>query len=397
MPPSDPTPPDPLPHDPPAQGPLPQRLRGSGLPAAETAAISAAVERLLRDGSWAAYEGEATDRLRQQLAGRWDCPHVRLCCSGTAALELALRAHRVGAGDEVLLCGYDFPGNLRTVELVGARPALVDCLAGEWTVDPQQVIEASGPATRAAIISHLYGAIADVERLARWAEQRGILLIEDACQTPGGRLGATPLGSWGGAGILSFGGSKPLTAGCGGALLTRDARLAQRARSLAERPSDAFPLSQIQAALLTPQVEHLEQIASQRRRAVRDLLAAWHPQAASATAAGWRPMPRWRESESPDFYKLAWFAPDRAVRDRAVAAAEAVGLPAGKGYRSASRMSPKRCRMVGALPAARACGERLFVLDHRVLRGDAAETAAVATALATCMAAAAEGTRPFTE
>lgn len=351
--------------------------------------IGESIERLLKSGSWAQYTGEETVRLTEQLATRWRCSHVRLCPSGTAALELALRAARLGPGDEVLLCAYDFPGNLRTVEQVGAKPALVDCQAANWTIDSDRLIEAVGPQTRAAIVSHLYGSIADMERLKTWAEERQILLIEDACQTPGGRLRELPLGAWGTVGILSFGGSKPLTAGCGGALLTNDPRIAQRAATIAERPSNAFPLSQIQSALLNPQLQHLERMSEQRRTAASRLITTIATiQQESGGPAG---EPRWKSSappdriHHPDYYKVAWFAPSRAARDRAIMSARAAGILVGDGYRSAGRMSKKRCRVDQPLPHADRAGECTLVLDHRALYADDTALDRLARKLAECM------------
>lgn len=351
--------------------------------------IEEAIERLLKSGNWAQYTGEETERLADQLATHWQSDHVRLCPSGTAALELALRAARLGPGDEVLLCAYDFPGNLRTVEQIGARPALVDCRAHDWTVDSERLIEAVGPQTRAAIVSHLYGSIAEIDRLKAWADERQILLIEDACQAPGGTLDAMPLGSWGTVGVLSFGGGKPLTSGCGGAFLTNDARLAQRAAGIAERPSNAFPLSQIQAALLNPQLQHLDQRAEHRRTAAGRLIKTVATiQYETAGSSGEPPWPSNQPPDSirrPDYYKVAWFAPSRPTRDRAVTNAQTAGLPVGVGYRSAGRMSKKRCRIDQPVPHADRAGESTLLLDHRVLYADDAALDRLAETLAECM------------
>lgn len=348
--------------------------------------IAEAVQRLLRSGNWAKYAGEETERLTQQIAARWRRDHVRLCPSGTAALELALRAARIGTGDEVLLCAYDFPGNLRTVEQVGARPALVDCQADGWAIDPDRLIAAARPETRAAIVSHLYGSVARLDRLRDWAERRNVLLIEDACQAPGGRMQGKPLGSWADAGILSFGGSKPLTAGCGGALLTDDPRLAQRATSIAERPSNVFPLSQIQAALLIPQLERLDELAQQRRTAARRLVDAVEERQriAGPPDSTWSSATTEASDAEADYYKVAWIAPTHEARDLAIAKGQAAGLPVGAGYRSAGRMSRRRCRLDQPVPHADARGTRTFVLDHRCLYREEHAVDQLAEQLAKC-------------
>src|SRR5688572_19374145 len=130
------------------------------------------------DGSWGKYDGPHGQLLAARLREMHQVEHVLLCSSGTIAVELALRGLKVGPGDEVILGGYDFPGNFRAVEAIGARPVLVD-LAGHgrphapreefvsrietptmWHLDPEQVKGAISPQTRAVIASHLHGSLA---------------------------------------------------------------------------------------------------------------------------------------------------------------------------------------------------------------------------------------------
>ncbi len=77
--------------------------------------------------------------LQERIAEISGVLDARLCCSGTAALEIALRAAQVGPGDEVALAAYDFPGNFRTVELLGARPFCWMSLADSLAIDPEQL------------------------------------------------------------------------------------------------------------------------------------------------------------------------------------------------------------------------------------------------------------------
>jgi dTDP-4-amino-4,6-dideoxygalactose transaminase len=144
--------------------------------------------------------------------------HAWLGSSGTIAVELALRGLKVAAGDEVILAAYDFPGNFRAIEAIGARPMLVDLAPGTWTLDVDHVEAAISPVTKAIVVSHLHGSLADMQRLCELANERGLTIVEDACQVPGASISGRPTGSWGDCGILSFGGSKLLTAGRGGAI-----------------------------------------------------------------------------------------------------------------------------------------------------------------------------------
>ncbi|MDW8241588.1 MAG: aminotransferase class V-fold PLP-dependent enzyme [Thermogemmata sp.] len=199
------------------------------------AEVQAALIRAAQQGLWGRYTSEEADALTEELASFFQVPHVILCASGTLAVELALRACGVAAGDEVLLAAYDYEANFLNVHATGAMPVLVDVTAHDWQLDPEQLLKAASPRVKAVLCSHLHGGIVDIPAVLAVARSRGWLVIEDAAQAPGGRLGGRPLGSWGDIGVLSFGGSKLLCAGRGGALLCHDARLAQRLRNLLRR------------------------------------------------------------------------------------------------------------------------------------------------------------------
>src|SRR5262245_38647123 len=84
------------------------------------AEIIEAIQRALNDGSWGLYRGPNAEAMEQALQQFFAVEHVLLCGSGTYAVELGLRALQVGAGDEVILASYDYPGNLLCVHAVGA-------------------------------------------------------------------------------------------------------------------------------------------------------------------------------------------------------------------------------------------------------------------------------------
>src|SRR5207244_5610224 len=105
------------------------------------------------------------------------------------------------------------------------------------------------------------------------ADRSGLAILEDACQVPGATVAGKPAGSWGDCGVISFGGSKLLTAGRGGAIVTNREDVLQRIKVYCERGNDAFPLSELQAAVLVPQIPQLAAANEQRRRSVELLLA----------------------------------------------------------------------------------------------------------------------------
>ena len=110
---------------------------------------------------------------------------------------------------------------------------------------------------RAVIVSHLHGGLAAMPEIRAWADLRGVAVVEDACQVPGARIAGRLAGTWGDVGVLSFGGSKLLSAGRGGALLTDRSDVVQRIKIYSERGNQAYPLSELQAAVLLPQLESL--------------------------------------------------------------------------------------------------------------------------------------------
>ena len=181
----------------------------------------------LEDGSWGQYHADFSTRLVDKLCAMHGVHHALTCCSGTFAVELALRGLRVRAGEEVILAGYDFPGNFRAVEAVGAFPVLVDIDPQTWCLDPARLAQAMSSKTRAIIVSHLHGGLADMKQITDIAHGHRLSVVEDACQAQGAQVQGRPAGAWGDVGVLSFGGSKLLTAGRGGAILTGDAAVYQ--------------------------------------------------------------------------------------------------------------------------------------------------------------------------
>jgi dTDP-4-amino-4,6-dideoxygalactose transaminase len=320
------------------------------------------------DGSWGRYQGGHVARLERRLAEMHGVDHVLTCGSGTFAVELALRALKVGAGDEVVMAAYDYSGNFLSVHAVGARPVLVDIAADNWNLAPENLAAAFGTATRAVIVSHLHGGLVPMAEVVELAKQRGIAVIEDAAQAPGALVQGRVAGTWGDVGILSFGGSKLLTAGRGGALLTQRADVAQRARLWLQRGNHVCPLSEIQAAVLAPQLDRLAERNAQRLLAVQFLeerlqdmpdLQPFHN----------RPL----EDSTPAFYKLG-FQFDAAgcglARERFVLAMRAEGIAMDEGFRALHvGRSPNRWRSAGPLTQAERAHEGTVVLHHPILLG----------------------------
>jgi perosamine synthetase len=349
-------------------------------------AIRAVFESMLQDGSWGRYHGPHCERLREELAQLHDVEHVVLCSSGTSAVELALRSVPVTAGDEVILAAYDFKANLINVLTVGATPVLADVLPGQPVIDLQQLEEAITTRTKAILVSHLHGHMAPMERdLLQWLRSRmASLVIEDACQSPGAliRRASEPELS-GYIGVLSFGGSKLLTSGRGGALLTSDATMAQRIRLYTQRGNDAYPLSEMQAAVLLPQLRQLDDLNILRLSRASQLANRLLDQRQLRVTL--RADDFVGEQRRPVCYKLGLLLSeeyDGACRELISANARNLGIPLDPALPALHRThSKQRFRAVGDLVNAGLLHTHLMTLHHTSLIGTETETDIIATTI----------------
>jgi dTDP-4-amino-4,6-dideoxygalactose transaminase len=329
----------------------------------------------MQEGSWGHYQGPALDQLSIELQARLAVENAYPVCSGTFATELALRMLKIGPGDEVVLAAYDFAGNFRAIEAVGARPVLVDIAPQSWQIDPTQFAKANGPHVKAVIVSHLHGELAPMPEIMSLAQQLGWRVVEDACQVPGATIDDRPAGSWGDVGTVSFGGSKLLTAGRGGAVLTNSAQFLQRAKVFCEQGNHAYPLSELQAIVLLPQLAQLTERTNQRSHAVQRVIAKYQQATAELGAPPLQPSLASVQG-TPAYYKMGWrvlrhascsLSELESFRDKIAQALQAEGLVMDAGFRGLGQRSATRCRKVGELPHAAAAAASTLVLHHPIL------------------------------
>ena len=206
-----------------------------------------------------------------------DFQSVRHCvgvANGTDAIELLLRAHEIGSGDEVVIPANTFIATALAVVRSGARPVLADCDADHLLIDPTAVSNAVSARTRAILPVHLYGQIAPMESL----QHSGPMLLEDAAQAHGARRHGRMAGSFGDGAATSFYPGKNLGAyGDAGAVLTNSEEIARRIRALRnyggetkyEHPFFGFNsrLDSIQAVVLRAKLRRLARWNELRRAA----------------------------------------------------------------------------------------------------------------------------------
>jgi perosamine synthetase len=193
--------------------------------------------------------------------------------SGTAALYLALLAHGIGPGDEVITSAFSFVATANAVLLTGATPVFVDIEPSTYTLDPDAVAAAITPRTKALLPVHLYGHPCDMLRLCQLAATRNLVVIEDACQAHGATLQGHPVGSFG-TGCFSFYATKNMTTGEGGMVTTNDPLLAERLRLLRSHGQQEhyvhvaigqnLRMTEMQAAIGLVQLAKLPQFTEQR-------------------------------------------------------------------------------------------------------------------------------------
>ena len=249
------------------------------------AEVDEAIRRVLDSSAFIlGREVEAFERAFSEYVGASECVGVS---NGTAAIQLALQACGVGAGDEVIVPANTFFATAEAVSTAGATPAFVDCDPFTYNIDAARIEAAITERTRAVIPVHLYGQPADLDAVLEIADRHNLVVIEDAAQAHGARYKGRRVGALARAGCFSFYPGKNLGAyGEGGAVTTDDAEVARRVRMLRDHGSEQkyrheligynFRLEGIQGAVLGVKLKHLDDWNALRRRHAaryRELLA----------------------------------------------------------------------------------------------------------------------------
>ena len=259
----------------------------------------AKVYRMIKDELDAAYfevmdKGDLIDRgqlksFETNLAAFVGTKYAVGLNSGYDALHMSLRAAGIGAGDEVIVPAHTFVATASAVVNVGAKPVLVD-VGKDFNIDCSKIEEALTDRTKAIIPVHLSGYMADMERVMEIAENHGLVVVEDACQSLGSSMEGKMAGSWGLTGCWSFYPFKILGGyGDGGAITTNDPEVALFATRMRYNGEDRDTgkyhghgftclLDNMQAAFLDVKLRHLprwiirrNEIAARYRAALSDL------------------------------------------------------------------------------------------------------------------------------
>lgn len=251
-----------------------------------------AVSAVIRSGQWFRYrggEGGQADTCEKKMAALFGCEHALVVTSGTGALICGLVGLGIGPGDEVIVPAYTWLASAGAVLSVGAIPVLAD-VDETLTLDPADFERRIGPRTKAVIPVHMGGRPSDMTAIRDIAGRHGLRVLEDACQAIGGSHRNRRLGTIGDAGTFSFNQFKTISCGEGGALLTNDRRVFERALyhhdmgctfrghagTMTEEPflGNTYRMNEIQCAVLRVQLDRLDGILARLRERRDWLLAA---------------------------------------------------------------------------------------------------------------------------
>ena len=234
-----------------------------------------AVEKTIHEGQFIL--GPEVAEFEQEFARYCEAPHCVGVSNGCEALYLVLQALGIGSGDEIIVPANTFIGTVLPILRVGATPVFVDCSAIDSNIDPALIKAAVTSRTKAIVPVHLYGRPAALDKILPIANDRGLIVIEDAAQAHGARLQDVRCGSLAHYSTFSFYPAKNLGAyGDAGAVITKDAELAAQIQSLrnygqSKKYHHDFEgwnsrLDTLQAAVLSVKLSRLDAENAARRR-----------------------------------------------------------------------------------------------------------------------------------
>ena len=189
-----------------------------------------AIKEVLESGMLV--QGEKVRLFEKEFANYIGVKQAVAVSNGTAALDTALKALKVGPGDEVVTPAFSFVASSNCILYQGAKPVFADINARTFNIDPSEVLNKITAKTKAIICAHLFGQPADMKELKETAEDHKIALVEDAAQAHGAEYRGQKVGGIGTIGCFSFYATKNMTTGEGGMITTNDSELARRARLL---------------------------------------------------------------------------------------------------------------------------------------------------------------------
>lgn len=217
--------------------------------------------------------------LEDEIKKQTSIKHVLATHTGTAALHLCTSALGLGPGDEVICVDFSYVATSYAIDYVGATPVFVDIEPDSWCIDPKKIEQAITSKTKAIMMVHTYGHMADMPAILEIAKKYNLKVIEDAAAAVGSSLNGKLAGTWGDVGIFSFNGTKIVGAGEGGCVMTNDAKIFSQITSLAsmgrtdlarefwsEQLGFQYCIGNLSAAVAIGQVKRIEELVAKKRQ-----------------------------------------------------------------------------------------------------------------------------------
>ena len=228
---------------------------------------------------WGEQRNLYVDRFEREFAEHLCVKYAIATSSCTGALHMGLSALDIGPGDEVILADSNWIATVAPVVHLGATPIFVDVLSDTWCIDSVLVEKAITKNTKAILVTHLYGNLANMDELLAIGLRHGLPVIEDAAEAIGSKYFGRRAGSIGRFGAFSFHGSKTVSTGEGGMFVTNDADLYGKVLTLSNHGREKnetrmfwpavvgfkYKMSNIQAAMGCAQLKRIDELVSKRQ------------------------------------------------------------------------------------------------------------------------------------
>jgi dTDP-4-amino-4,6-dideoxygalactose transaminase len=335
------------------------------------------IREVLDSGQWGGFN-PIVGRFEREFAAFQHCAFGVSAINGTVTLEMALEAMSIGPGDEVIVPAISFVSTATAVSRVGATPVFVDIEPYTFNMDPDRAAAAITPQTKAVIVVHFGGPMANMDPLCKL----GVPIIEDAAHSQGAEWRGRRAGSFGLVSSFSFQNGKVMTSGEGGILTTNDEDLAKKLRAIANTGrregqgyffhytlGSNYRITALQAAVLIAQLERLPEQNARRAQYAKVL----RDQTADLPGLTWQEVPEAAQIHT-NYLMLGRIdaAKFGITRDEFHRYITAAGIPCTPFYPHPLYGNPLYqgggCR-VEPCPIAEACVQDAFWFPHRLLLG----------------------------
>lgn len=276
-------------------------------------------------------------RFEKEFAAYQDSKYALATSSCTGAIHIALMALGIKAGDEVIVPEITWIASVEPVLYIGAKPVFVDVLPDTWCIDPSKIELAITNKTKAIIPVHVYGNLCEMDEIMRIAKKHGLVVLEDAAEALGSEYKGRKAGSIGDAGVFSFHGTKTMTTGEGGIMVTNNDKVLNRAKILNDHGRDPkigktfwmqeygykYKMSNIQAALGCAQLQRIKELTDKKREIfgwykelLADLPCTLNPELPGTKNTYWMPTAIFDESVKFDREALFAYMKERNIDSR---------------------------------------------------------------------------------